>query len=104
MKSAHLNAGLGHILKVRDRAGRVVAGAFVFKDNDNVWHMPIVGTSDTHYGGTLLHFFLADFVLQHGGVALASKAVNCPNWAEFEHSMGAEPQLYFETRYKAAND
>ena len=82
----------------------MVAGAFVFKDNDNVWHVPIVGTSDTHYGGTLLYFFMADFVLQHGGSALDFDGANSPNRAYFKHSLGAEPQLYFEIRYKAAND
>ena len=99
-----LNAGVGHILMVRDETGRAVAGAFVFKDYDDVWHVPIVGTSDTRYGGTLLYFFMADFVLQHGGSALDFDGANSPNRAYFKHSLGAEPQLYFDIRYQAAND
>jgi hypothetical protein len=99
-----INAGVGHILTVRDEAGRAVAGAFVFKDYDNVWHVPIVGIGNTRYGGTMLYFQLADFVHQHGGDALDFDGANSPNRAYFKHSLGAEPQLYFEIRYEASSD
>lgn len=99
-----IDAGIGQILTVRDDAGAAVAGAFVFKDYDNVWHVPIVGTGETRYGGTMLYFLLADFVHQQGGDALDFDGANSPNRAYFKHSLGAEPQLYFEIRYEAKSD
>ena len=99
-----LDAGIGQILTVRDQTDRAVAGAFAFKDYDNIWHVPIVGTGDTRYGGTMLYFLLADFVREQGGDALDFDGANSPNRSYFKHSLGAEPQLYFEIRYEASSD
>lgn len=96
-----LGADIGQILTVRDSAGKAVVGAFVFKDYDNVWHVPIVGTGNTRFGGTLLYFHILDFVRSKGGVAVDFDGANSPNRAYFKHSMGANPQLYFEVRYEA---
>lgn len=96
-----LDTGVGHFLTVRDAAGKAVVGAFVFQDFDNIWHVPIVGTGDTRYGGTLLYFHILDFVRSHGGRAVDFDGANSPNRAYFKHSMGAKSQLYFEVRYEA---
>ena len=98
-----LNTGVGHILTVRDPDGKAVAAAFVFKDYDDIWHVPIIGTSDTRYGGTLLYFQIADFVRDQGGKAVDFDGANSPKRAYFKHSMGAAPVLYFEVSYEAKN-
>jgi hypothetical protein len=98
-----LNAGIGHILTVRDECGSPVAAAFLFQDYDNVWHVPIIGTAETRYGGTLLYFRIADFVHEQGGVAIDFDGANSPNRAYFKHSLGAHPVLYFDVSYEAKN-
>ena len=96
-----LDTGIGQFLTVRDAAGKAVVGAFVFRDVDNIWHVPIVGTGETRYGGTLLYFHILDFVRGQGGRAVDFDGANSPNRAYFKHSIGARPQLYFEVRYEA---
>lgn len=96
-----MDAGVGQILTVRDSEGAAVAAAFVFKDYDDVWHVPLIGTSDSRYGGTLLYFHIADFALEHGGKAVDFDGANSPNRAYFKHSLGAEAVPYFEIRYEA---
>ena len=99
-----LDAGVGHFLTIRNTSGKAVVGAFIFKDYDNVWHVPIVGTGETRYGGTLLYFHILDFVRRQGGVAVDFDGANSPNRAYFKHSIGAQAQLYFEVRYEATRD
>lgn len=96
-----LDAGCGHVLTVRTKDGSDVAAAFVFEDLDGCWHVPIVGTGDTRYGGTLLYFHILDFALQHGAKAVDFDGANSPKRGYFKHSIGAKPALYFEVRYDA---
>lgn len=96
-----LQAGCGHILMVRNDSGDAVAGAFVFGDHDGVWHVPIVGTGQTRYGGTLLYFHILDHALNHGAGAVDFDGANSPKRGYFKHSIGARPTLYFEVRYDA---
>lgn len=91
----------GHILAVRDAAGVAVAMAFVFEDLDGVWHVPIIGTGDTRYGGTMLYFYIVDFALARGAKAVDFDGANSPNRGYFKHSLGALPALYFEVQYDA---
>ena len=98
-----IDAGVGQILTVRDEAGTAVAAAFLFEDYDKIWHVPIIGTAETRFGGTLLYFHIADFVRERGGVSVDFDGANSPNRAYFKHSLGAEPVLYFEVRYEAQN-
>lgn len=96
-----LDEGCGHILAVRDAADLAIAAAFVFEDFDGVWHVPIVGTGDTRYGGTMLYFQIADFALTHGAKAVDFDGANSPKRGYFKHSLGALPALYFEVDYDA---
>lgn len=96
-----LDEGCGHILAVRDAADLAIAAAFVFEDFDGVWHVPIIGTGDTRYGGTMLYFQIADFALTHGAKAVDFDGANSPKRGYFKHSLGALPALYFEVDYDA---
>jgi hypothetical protein len=96
-----LNEGCGHILAVRDAADVAVAIASVFEDLDGVWHVPIIGTGDTRYGGTMLYFQIADLALTHGAKAVDFDGANSPKRGYFKHSLGALPALYFEVDYDA---
>lgn len=96
-----IDNGSGHILTVRDANGAPVAAAFVFEDLDKVWHVPIIGTGDTRYGGTMLYYQILDFALAQGGVAVDFDGANSPKRAYFKHSLGAMPELYFEVSYDA---
>lgn len=96
-----LDRDIGRILTVRNAAGAAIAAAFLFEDYDKVWHVPLIGTGETRFGGTLLYFLIADFVREQGGVAVDFDGANSPNRAYFKHSLGAHPQLYFEVRYEA---
>jgi len=96
-----LNEGCGHILAVRDAADVAVAMALVFEDLDGVWHVPIIGTGDTRYGGTMLYFQIADLALTHGAKAVDFDGANSPKRGYFKHSLGALPALYFEVDYDA---
>ena len=96
-----IEAGVGHVLTVRNAEEAAVAAAFIFQDFDNVWHVPLIGTSDSRYGGTLLYFAIADFALESGGKAVDFDGANSPNRAYFKHSLGAEAVPYFEIRYEA---
>lgn len=96
-----LDQGCGHILAVRDPTGVAVAMAFVFEDIDGVWHVPIIGTGDSRYGGTLLYYDIVDFAISHGGKAVDFDGANSPKRGYFKHSLGAKPALYFEVTYDA---
>ena len=86
---------------MRDADDTAVAAAFVFEDYDKVWHVPIIGTGDTRYGGTLLYYQILDFALSKGGAAVDFDGANSPKRGYFKHSLGAMPELYFEVSYDA---
>ncbi|MEM7471495.1 MAG: GNAT family N-acetyltransferase [Pseudomonadota bacterium] len=94
-----LESGRGHILVVRDDNGQALAAAFVFKDIDQVWHVPIIGVGQTRYGGTMLYFKILDFALDRGGLSVDFDGANSPKRGYFKHSVGASARLYFEVRY-----
>jgi hypothetical protein len=96
-----LTKGIGHICAIRDPDGQAVAAAFVFRDQDNTWHVPIIGTGNTRYGGTLLYYQILDFALSKGAKAMDFDGANSPNRGYFKHSLGALPRLYFDVTYDA---
>ncbi len=94
-----LNAGVGKLLAVRNRGGQPLAIALIFKDYDGTVHVPIVGTGDTRFGGTLLYFAILDDALANGAKAVDFNGANSPKRAYFKHSIGAKPVLYFDVFY-----
>lgn len=94
-----LKVSKGHILAIRNSEGQCVAASFIFEDYLRKWHVPIVGTGDSRYGGTLLYFFILDFVRDSGGRHVDFNGANSPNRGYFKHSVGARSQLYFEVSY-----
>ena len=96
-----LEAGHGTLLAVRKSDGAACAIALVFSDYDGTVHVPVVGTGDTRFGGTLLYFGILDRALSDGAPRVDFNGANSPNRAYFKHSMGAAPVLYFEATYNA---
>ncbi|MGI9390298.1 MAG: GNAT family N-acetyltransferase [Boseongicola sp.] len=96
-----LHAGAGKLLAVRNRNGEALSIALIFKDYDGTTHVPIVGTGDTRYGGTLLYFAILDDALADGAKWVDFNGANSPKRAYFKHSMGAKPVLYFDVSYDA---
>jgi len=96
-----LSAGIGKLIAVRDDNGTALAIALIFKDYDGTVHVPIVGTGDTRYGGTLLYFAVLETALSDQAKAVDFNGANSPKRAYFKHSMGAKPVLYFDVSYNA---
>jgi hypothetical protein len=90
---------LGYIYGIKNKEKEFVAAALIFKDYDDVWHVPIIGVGDTKYGGTLLYFSIIEKVIEKGGTQLDFNGANSPNRSFFKHSMGAISKLYFEIEY-----
>jgi hypothetical protein len=97
-----LASGRGKLLAVRRNDGTACAIALVFSDRDGTVHLPVVGTGDTRFGGTLLYFDILDRALSEGAPKVDFNGANSPNRAYFKHSIGAGPVLYFEATYEAS--
>ncbi|NNE81317.1 MAG: hypothetical protein HKN18_13700 [Silicimonas sp.] len=93
----------GAFLTVRNAEGAAVAMALTFADVDGTIHVPIVGTGNTRFGGTLLYFAILDHALSTGAPAVDFNGANSPSRAYFKHSIGARPVLFFEASYDAVN-
>lgn len=93
----------GQILAVRSQDGAARAAALVFDDFDGTVHVPVVGTGDTRFGGTLLYFHILDTALARGASRVDFDGANSPRRAYFKHSMGASPVLYFEAIWERAS-
>lgn len=98
-----LSACRGRLVTVRKEDGQACAIAMVFKDHDGTVHVPIVGTGDTRFGGTLLYFEILDQALAQGAPAVDFNGANSPSRAYFKHSIGARPVLFFEAHYDAGS-
>ena len=96
-----LSTGAGKLLAVRTRDSQPLAIALIFQDYDGTIHVPVVGTGDTRYGGTLLYFAILDTALADGAMAVDFNGANSPKRAYFKHSIGAKPVLYFDVSYDA---
>ena len=97
-----LDAGVGSFLAVRDASGSALAVALVFTDYDETVHVPVIGTGETRYGGTLLYFHILDEAMKQDALAVDFNGANSPKRAYFKHSMGADAILYFEASWDAA--
>ena len=100
--SYFMDQGTGGLLAVRDSDERALAVALVFTDYDGTVHVPVIGTGETRYGGTLLYFHILDEALKQGALAVDFNGANSPKRAYFKHSMGADAVLYFEASWDAA--
>jgi hypothetical protein len=94
-----ISRNIGKIIGVVDEKKRLVAASFIFEDVDKTWHVPILATADTRYGGTLLYFNIIDQVRAQNGKAVDFNGANSPKRAYFKHSIGALPKLFFEVDY-----
>jgi hypothetical protein len=96
-----LDVGVGKLIAVRSDNGTALAIALIFNDYDGTVHVPIVGTGDTRFGGTLLYFAILEAALHGGAMAVDFNGANSPKRAYFKHSMGAKPALYFDVSFDA---
>ena len=100
-----LDNNLGVIAVTRDGSGNAhTAGLMLFDFNDMV-HLPVVGTSETRYGGTMLYFSMMDYAVERGYKIIDFNGANSPKRAYFKHSIGGETRLYFHVSWsKPAHD
>jgi len=96
-----LERAQGTLLTVRNTEGQAVAIALIFADVDGTIHVPIIGTGETRFGGTLLYFAILDHAVSSGAPAVDFNGANSPSRAYFKHSIGARPVLFFEASYDA---
>ena len=96
-----VSSAQGVFLSVRNAEGAAVAIALIFSDVDGTIHVPIVGTGETRFGGTLLYFAILDYALSVEAPAVDFNGANSPSRAYFKHSIGARPVLFFEASYDA---
>jgi len=86
---------LGIIATTRDANNTAQTAGLLMFDYNQRAHLPVVGTSDTKYGGTLLYFSIMDYAAAQGYKILDFNGANSPNRAYFKHSIGGDSQLYF---------
>lgn len=89
----------GDIAVVRDEEGRAVAAGLVMYDFQKFVHVPIVGTGESRYGGTLLYFQMMEHAAKKGYQYMDFNGANSPNRGYFKHSIGAKAQLFFHVRW-----
>ena len=90
----------GVIAATRDETGKAqTAGLMLFDFNSTV-HLPVVGTAETRYGGTLLYFSMMDYAAAQGYEVMDFNGANSPKRAYFKHSIGGGTILYFSINWK----
>ena len=86
---------LGKIAVTRNAQGEAQTAGLLLFDYHNLVHLPVVGTSDSQYGGTLLYFGMMDYAAAQGCTIMDFNGANSPARGYFKHSIGAKAQLYF---------
>jgi len=94
-----ISSAQGKMMAVRKDDGRACAMGLLFSDFDGTIHVPVVGTGDTRFGGTLLYFGILDHALSVNALSVDWNGANSPSRAYFKHSIGAKPMLFFEACY-----
>lgn len=84
------------IIKVSSPSREVVSAALIFKDYDGTVHVPIVGTGDSKYGGTLLYSSIIKWAISKDAPYIDFNGCNSPHRAFFKHSFGGESKLFFQ--------
>lgn len=94
-----LDNGLGIIATTRNENGDAVSAGLIMFDYNKLAHLPVVGTSDTRYGGTLLYFTMMDYAAEQGYELMDFNGANSPARGYFKHSIGGEATLYFHIKW-----
>lgn len=95
-----LSQQLGEIAVVRDGAGAAQAAGLLFYDLSGFVHIPVVGTLETKYGGTLLYFQMMEYAANKGFEYMDFNGANSPSRGYFKHSVGAKAQLFFHVSWQ----
>ena len=90
-----LQNSMGVIVVTRDEKDMAQTAGLLLFDFNALVHLPVVGTSGTRYGGTLLYFSIMEYAAEQGYKVLDLNGANSPNRAYFKHSVGGETRLYF---------
>lgn len=85
---------------VRDNNGTAHAAGMLLYDYNGKAHLPVVGTSESRYAGTLLYFKLMDTAAEQGCRVLDFNGANSPARAYFKHSIGGDSTLFFHIDWK----
>lgn len=94
-----LSQEFAEIAVVRDETGEAQAAGLVFYDFSGHVHLPVVGTKETKYGGTLLYFQMMEHAAKKGYQYMDFNGANSPNRGYFKHSIGAKAQLFFNVSW-----
>ena len=86
---------LGKVAVTRDEQGKAKTAGLLMFDYNNLVHLPVVGTLESKYGGTMLYFGMMDYAAQMGCTIMDFNGANSPARGYFKHSIGAKAQLYF---------
>ena len=99
-----LKEQLGIVAVTRDQQGVAQTAGLMFFDYNGLVHLPVVGTSDTRYGGTMLYFGMMDYAAEQGYKVMDFNGANSPKRGYFKHSIGAKAQLYFYVVWEKPNE
>ena len=95
-----LAQGQGIIGVTRDRHGEATTAGLLMLDYHHTAHLPVVGTGDTRYGGSLLYFSLMQTAAGLGCKLLDFNGANSPQRGYFKHSIGGDARLYFHLSWR----
>lgn len=99
-----LENNLGKVAVTRNEQGEAQTAGLLLFDYNNLVHLPVVGTMETKYGGTMLYFGMMDYAAQKGCAIMDFNGANSPARGYFKHSIGAKAQLYFHLVWQRPND
>lgn len=84
------------IIEIINNNNKTVASALIFIDYNNILHIPVVGTGDSNYGGTLLYSSILKWGVKHKVKTIDFNGSNSPKRAFFKQSFGGRSQLFFQ--------
>ena len=87
------------IAVTRDEDGIATTAGLLLDDYHGRAHLPVVGTSGSRYGGTLLYFGIMDLAAERGARVMDFNGANSPSRGYFKHSIGGEATLYFHINW-----
>ena len=90
----------GIIGVTRTAGGEATTAGLLMLDYHQTAHLPVVGTGETRYGGSLLYFSLMQTAAENGCRVLDFNGANSPQRGYFKHSIGGEACLYFQLQWQ----